>query len=77
MGVARGGVELRVSEQDLDVTDIFTALEQMGCERMAAGIVTLLMILGLPRSVTGIIRSSGRAWTSFGGCDVSTKNSSS
>ena len=55
--VTGGGVDAAVAEQDLDDTDIGAVLQKMCGERMAQGLLILLMICTQQRFAIGVIRS--------------------
>jgi len=52
-----GGVDAAVAEQDLDDTDIGTVLQKMCGERVAQGLLILLMICTQQRFAIGVIPS--------------------
>lgn len=77
LAVQSRGFEFLVTKQHLDHADIDTLLQQMGRERMATGIITLLMNRIPIESTTGIIPTPARPSASSGVCDGSPMKRSS
>src|ERR1700736_4301679 len=61
LGIQRGGLELFMSEQDLDSADIFALLEQMSCKRVTQGMHrdALIDVRGLRSLVHRAVQLSG------------------
>ena len=72
LGVQCCGIELLVSKQHLNHTDVDLLLEQMSRKTVATGIITLLMNRNPIESTTDIIPTTVRPSTSSAVCDAST-----
>ncbi len=72
MGVDHRGLDVFVTKQFLNGANIVTILQQMGGERVATGIITLLINRSPIESTTAIIPTTVKPSISSGACDGST-----